>query len=55
MTVTCIVCEGKVSVPEDAMVGELLVCDDCGSELELINLDPMTVEEAPEIQEDWGE
>ena len=55
MTVTCTVCEGKVSLPENAMVGELLVCEDCGTELELVNLDPITVEEAPEIQEDWGE
>lgn len=55
MTVSCIVCEGLINVPEDVMEGELLVCPDCGSELELVSVDPIKLEEAPEVQEDWGE
>lgn len=55
MKVSCVVCEGSVVLPDDAMIGELLICDDCGTELELVSLDPLKVEEAPEIQEDWGE
>ncbi|EFC91650.1 MULTISPECIES: lysine biosynthesis protein LysW [Dethiosulfovibrio] len=55
MKVSCVVCEGSVALPDDAMIGELLICDDCGTELELVSLDPLKVEEAPEIQEDWGE
>lgn len=52
---TCVVCEASVGLPDGCVVGELLICSDCGTELEVINLDPVTVEEAPHIQEDWGE
>lgn len=55
MTMSCVICDGAISIPDNAMVGELLICGDCGTELELVSLDPMTLEEAPEIQEDWGE
>lgn len=53
--VKCPVCDADVKVAGDAMVGELLTCGDCGVELEVVSLEPLTVEEAPEVQEDWGE
>jgi len=53
--VNCVVCEGKVLVSDELMEGEIITCPDCGSELEVISLDPLTVAEAPEVQEDWGE
>ncbi len=53
--VQCIVCEGDVSLPGDVMMGVLLICPDCGTELEVVSLNPLTVAEAPEVQEDWGE
>jgi alpha-aminoadipate carrier protein LysW len=53
--VKCPVCDADVNVAADAMVGELLTCSDCGIELEVTVLEPLTVEEAPEVQEDWGE
>ena len=34
---------------------ETLICPDCGTELEVVALDPLTEEEAPQVQEDWGE
>ncbi|WP_332635973.1 hypothetical protein [Acetomicrobium sp.] len=37
------------------MEGEIITRPDCGSELEVISFDPLTVAEAPEVQEDWGE
>ncbi len=49
------VCEGSVSVPEGCCVGEILVCPDCGVELEVLSLEPLELGEAPEVQEDWGE
>ena len=55
MTATCTVCEEQVSLPNDCCEGELLGCGDCGTELEVSALDPITVEEAPQVQEDWGE
>ncbi len=54
-TVTCVVCEGTVALPENCGLGEILVCGDCGTELEVVALDPARAEEAPQVQEDWGE
>jgi alpha-aminoadipate carrier protein LysW len=36
-------------------VGEILVCSDCGVDLEVTGLDPVAVALAPMEQEDWGE
>jgi alpha-aminoadipate/glutamate carrier protein LysW len=52
---TCPICEADVAIPGDAMLNELISCPDCGSELEILNLDPIALEEAPEVEEDWGE
>lgn len=52
---TCVVCEAAVGLPVDCAEGELLICSDCGTELEVVSLDPIAVEEAPQVQEDWGE
>jgi alpha-aminoadipate carrier protein LysW len=52
----CAVCAGVVDVPSDVMLGELLDCDECGSELEVTQLDPgVQLSEAPMCAEDWGE
>jgi alpha-aminoadipate carrier protein LysW len=37
------------------MEGEILLCPDCGTELEVLSLNPLRLEEAPEVEEDWGE
>lgn len=51
----CPVCAAEVTVANDAISGELLVCEDCGAELELINVDPVELAEAPAAEEDWGQ
>ena len=51
----CPVCDADVKIAEDAMLGELLTCADCGVELEVTSVSPPAVAEAPEVQEDWGE
>jgi len=40
---------------ENVELNELLPCPDCGSDLEVVNLDPFTLDRAPMEQEDWGE
>ncbi len=55
MTPDCPICEASIEVTEDTVVGELLMCDECGTELEITSLDPVEVQEAPEVEEDWGE
>ncbi len=37
------------------MIGEIIECPECGMELEVIEVDPLTLELAPEVEEDWGE
>ena len=39
----------------ESVVGELMSCDDCGCELEVLGLKPVSLGEAPEAEEDWGE
>ncbi len=51
----CPECDADVTIPGDAMENELLACPDCGAELEIIGLDPVELDLAPEIEEDWGE
>ena len=46
---------GRVHVnPSELMLGELVVTDE-GAELEVIGLEPLRFELAPEEEEDWGE
>lgn len=46
---------GAVDVdPNELELGELVVSDD-GTELEVVGLDPLRFEPAPEEDEDWGE
>jgi alpha-aminoadipate carrier protein LysW len=51
----CPECAADVALPEDVMTGEIVVCPDCGVELEVVNLTPPTLDLAPEEEEDWGE
>jgi alpha-aminoadipate carrier protein LysW len=44
-----------VALAEGAVVSELIRCRECGSELEVVRLDPPEVREAPMEEEDWGE
>ena len=50
----CPECEGSLAL-KDPMVGEIVPCAYCGADLEVVNLSPLTLELAPEVQEDWGE
>ena len=51
----CPECGAGLKMPEDVEVGEILACDDCGVELEVMGTDPIALELAPEEEEDWGE
>jgi len=51
----CPVCGGTVNLGEDTVEGELIPCGECGSELEVTSIDPVTLAEAPKEEEDWGE
>lgn len=51
----CPVCDFRIECTDDPVEGELMECFECGSELEIISLDPIMLMEAPEVGEDWGE
>ncbi len=53
--VECPECAAEVELADDVELGEILVCPDCGVELEVIELHPVKVDLAPEVEEDWGE
>ena len=51
----CPTCDETVSVPADAVTSEIVACEACQAELEVIELDPPVLALAPEMAEDWGE
>ena len=51
----CIVCEANLSIPEGTEEGEIIECPECGSELEVVSINPIELALAPEEEEDWGE
>ncbi len=50
----CPECDAELTL-NDVIQGEIIVCSDCGVDLEVVNLDPLTLELAPMEEEDWGE
>jgi len=55
MPVECPICSVEIIFAEDTVVGEIIECSDCGSELEVKSINPPQIEEAPMEDEDWGE
>lgn len=53
--VLCPECEAHLTLPAGVISGEIIVCQDCGVELEVISADPITLALAPQEAEDWGE
>lgn len=53
--VTCPECAAELSLDTQVEVGEIIVCADCGVDLEVTSLSPAAVELAPMEEEDWGE
>ena len=54
-TVTCPECEAEFELDEGTELNEIVVCIDCGVDLEVVSLNPPAVEVAPMEEEDWGE
>jgi alpha-aminoadipate carrier protein LysW len=45
----------EIELPGDVEIGEIVDSPISGAELEVISVDPVTLAEAPELEEDWGE
>ncbi|MEM7034501.1 MAG: lysine biosynthesis protein LysW [Chloroflexota bacterium] len=54
-TAECPECAAEITLPDDVVEGEILQCAECELEIEVISLNPIKLEEAPEEDEDWGE
>jgi len=52
--IACPECEGRL-VLHDPIQGEIVPCPSCGVDLEVMALDPLRLDLAPEEEEDWGE
>jgi len=51
----CPECDAELELGADVEEGEIVVCPDCGVELEVVGLAPIKLDLAPEVEEDWGE
>ena len=54
-TVSCPECAAELQLGEGTEVGEIIVCSDCGVDLEVTSREPAKVQLAPREEEDWGE
>ena len=52
---TCPECAAELVLETGTEQNEIIVCPDCGVDLEVTALEPPTVELAPMEEEDWGE
>ncbi len=54
LTAHCSECDAEIAL-DGVVLGEIIVCTDCGVDLEVISLDPPALALAPMEEEDWGE
>jgi alpha-aminoadipate carrier protein LysW len=57
MDTKCPECEADMKVADDAIVGEIISCQDCGADYEVASLEngTATLKAAESAKEDWGE
>jgi alpha-aminoadipate carrier protein LysW len=53
----CSECDATINVPDDASVGEIVSCPECGADYEIAKKAGASVELKPaeSVGEDWGE
>ncbi len=54
MKANCPECDCEITM-DKPIKGEIVVCPDCGTELEVVNENPLQFDRAPKEEEDWGE
>lgn len=55
LTSKCPECDAPLVLDKKVRKGEIVICKECNVELEVRNLNPVTLELAPPEEEDWGE
>jgi len=52
----CPECDANISIPNDALEGEIVTCPDCGASYELVkNSEGFELKPAQTVGEDWGQ
>jgi len=52
----CLECDRDLSIPDDAVDGEIVTCPDCGATYEVVRTsNGIELKQAESIGEDWGE
>ena len=54
-TGTCPECEADVHVDTDADKGDIVSCEECGTDLEIVGLDPVELDIVEDDEEDFDE
>ena len=52
--VNCLSCGDEIRITRPHKIGELVTCAECGTELEIVWLDPLELD-WPFIDDDWDE
>ena len=57
MEAKCLECDASFKIEDDAVIGEIVSCPDCGADYEVASLEngTVTVKAAESVKEDWGE
>lgn len=53
--IVCVECHAELALRDGLIVGEIVQCRECGVELEVVEVQPIRLQLAPEVEEDWGE
>ncbi len=52
----CAECDADISIPSDALEGEIITCPECGTSFELIKAaEGFGLKPAQTVGEDWGQ
>jgi alpha-aminoadipate carrier protein LysW len=51
----CPECDAPVAFTRPPLSGQVVACGGCGAELEVTSREPLVLQLAPEVEEDWGE
>jgi alpha-aminoadipate carrier protein LysW len=54
-TAECPECGATITFKAEPILHELVRCPECGAELEVVAVQPITLDLAPVEEEDWGE
>ena len=57
MKTNCPICDGLINLNDSVEVAEIVSCTECKTRLEIISKEAkqLVLQEAPKVEEDWGE